>query len=258
MKVTVCELENGWLREERDWEWFLEQISRQASDLLLLPEMALFDWLCGTPDVDEARWREAVEAHERWIDRFAECPVPRIVGSRPVLVEGEPYNQGFVWDRAHGLRPIHTKYYLPDEEGFWEATWYRRARAPQFLGHDLGELKVGMMICTDLWFQQHAREYAESGVHLLVCPRATPSPTWERWRTGGQCASVVAGAYGLSSNLSGPNRQGPDFGGAGWVIEPEEGEVLGVTDKDRPFLTVTIDPGEAERAKLSYPRYVRS
>ena len=44
------------------------------------------------------------------------------------------------------------------------------------------------------------------------------------------------------------------FGGLGWIVGPE-GEVLGVTSQERPFVTVEIDPGLAEQAKHTYPRY---
>ena len=46
------------------------------------------------------------------------------------------------------------------------------------------------------------------------------------------------------------------FGGAGWVIEPEEGNVLGVTSQDKPLLTVEIELESAKKAKRTYPRYV--
>ncbi|MCP4371705.1 MAG: hypothetical protein GY797_26840, partial [Deltaproteobacteria bacterium] len=46
------------------------------------------------------------------------------------------------------------------------------------------------------------------------------------------------------------------WGGSGWVIEPEEGEVLGVTSQEKPFLTMNIDLEVAEIAKNTYPRYV--
>ena len=59
---------------------------------------------------------------------------------------------------------------------------------------------------------------------------------------------MVAGAYCLSSNLG---------GGQGWIIEPEEGKVLGVTDGKRPFLTIEIDLTHADKSKQTYPRYVQ-
>lgn len=67
---------------------------------------------------------------------------------------------------------------------------------------------------------------------------------------------MVAGAFGLSSNRAGPGPTGGfDWAGRGWVVDPD-GEVLGVTSAGEPFLTLEVDPAEAEAAKSSYPRYV--
>ena len=73
---------------------------------------------------------------------------------------------------------------------------------------------------------------------------------------GGQAAAVVSGAYCLSSNLSGTTTEGGDYAGVGWIIEPSEGKVLGLTSSQKPFLTLDIDVGEADRVKKTYPRYV--
>jgi N-carbamoylputrescine amidase len=80
--------------------------------------------------------------------------------------------------------------------------------------------------------------------------------TVEKWLVGGRAAAIVAGAYSLSSNRTSPEGSSPVFGGQGWVVSPE-GEVLGLTLRQRPFVTVEIDLLEAERAKGTYPRYVK-
>jgi len=107
-----------------------------------------------------------------------------------------------------------------------------------------------------LWFNAHARRYANQGVHLLVCPRVTPWASTDKWIAGGRTAAVVSGAFCLSSNLSGPHVEGLAFGGAGWIMEPEAGGVLGLTSPETPFLTIDTDPNEARKAKTTYPRYV--
>ena len=100
-----------------------------------------------------------------------------------------------------------------------------------------------------------AREYATQGVHLLVCPRATPAPTTDKWIAGGRAAAVVAGAYCLSSNFNGFCCPELDFGGTGWIIGPD-GDLLGLTSAQKPYLSLEIDPAAAEAAKKTYPRYV--
>jgi N-carbamoylputrescine amidase len=92
---------------------------------------------------------------------------------------------------------------------------------------------------------------------LLLCPRATPSTSTGTWLAGGRAAANISGAYCLSSNFNGKNTSTIDFGGTGWITEPEEGDVLGKTDENSPFLTLEIDVQAAENAKLTYPRYVK-
>ena len=255
MKVTVCELSNNWLSSKGAWDDFVTHIRQEDSDLVVLPEMALYDWLAGTRHVDAKRWESAVEAHDYWIERFADLSASTVVGSRPIVRNGSRHNEGFVWRHDGGYRAVHTKYYLPDEEGFWEASWYQRGER-RFTVTPIAGLNIGMMICSDLWFQAHAREYSKQAIHLLICPRATPVHTTERWVVGGRAAAVAAGAYCLSSNLSGPNLEGPNFGGRGWVIEPHLGDIIGTTSESKPLLTIDIDITEAEKAKLTYPRYI--
>nr|NJM01854.1 hypothetical protein [Desulfobacula sp.] len=50
---------------------------------------------------------------------------------------------------------------------------------------------------------------------------------------------------------------GEDFGGTGWIMEPDRGRVLKTTTKSRPFLTLDIDLAAAKKAKSGYPRYVK-
>ena len=59
----------------------------------------------------------------------------------------------------------------------------------------------------------------------------------------------------LSSNLTGRTEDGRDFGGNGWIIDPE-GNVLGLTSDEKPFLTLDLDLSISHHAKQTYPRYV--
>ena len=47
------------------------------------------------------------------------------------------------------------------------------------------------------------------------------------------------------------------WGGKGWIIEPEEGDILALTSPSQPIITLDIDLTVARRAKSTYPRYVR-
>ena len=255
MKVTVCEMINQPDRFEQDWKALSDHVKSAVSDLVLLPEMPFYPWLASTKGCDPGRWRASVKIADQWISRLEELAPATVLGTRPVLQNNRRLNEGFCWDATEGYRAVHRKYYLPDEEGFWEASWYERGEY-DFSAAQCQKARVGFLICTELWFNNHARDYAQQGVHLIVCPRATPRASVDKWVAGGRIAAVVAGAYCLSSNYSGSGADGPEWGGTGWVIEPEEGEILGLTSEKDPFLTLDIDLKAAEKAKCTYPRYV--
>jgi N-carbamoylputrescine amidase len=255
MKITVCELPNDFLLFENAWEQLVEHVGEELSQIVLLPEMPFSPWLAQSKEFDEYRWEEAIENHTRWITRLEELAPALVISTRPVTSSGIRFNLGYIWDDRKGMQDVHAKYYLPDEEAFWEASWYQRGDG-KFSLVDTSKGKVGFQICTELWFTQHARQYGKDGIHFLVCPRATPTPTANKWIAGGQTAAVVSGAYCLSSNLSGKTPDGGDFAGVGWIIEPGEGRVLGLTSPEQPYLTIDVDPTRAEKAKKTYPRYV--
>lgn len=111
------------------------------------------------------------------------------------------------------------------------------------------------MVCTDLWFTEHARAYGKAGVNVIANPRATEAFSSEKWLVGGRAAAIVSGAYCLSSNRGWRGTTGVEFGGTGWIIDPD-GAVLATTSDNEPFVTVDIDLQVAAAAKQTYPRYV--
>ncbi len=254
MRVTVCELNDAQDAFARDWKRLVAHVKAESSQLVLLPEMPFCSWFAVTDQFNAALWQHAVAAHDAWLARLIELAPAVVLGSRPVNEATRRLNQGFVWDQAAGYRAAHLKYYLPNEDGFWEASWYERGDG-RFIPICCGAARIGFQICTDLWFMERARAYGKAGVHLIVNPRATAQPTLDKWLVGGRAAAVVAGAYSLSSNRVSDDASTVTFGGQGWIIGPD-GDVLGLTSPERPFVTIEIDLDEAERAKSTYPRYV--
>lgn len=255
MKVTVCQLDNRPDRLERDWRRLDEHVRGVGSDLVLLPEMCFAEWLAARPQADGARWQAAVEAHEAWLGRLDELAPATVVSSRPVLDGEARRNRAYVHAPGAGLTDVHDKAYLPDEEGFWEASWYGAGPA-DFPVFEAAGARCGVQICTEMWFLRHARDYAEAGAHLLCVPRATGYEMTGAWLAGGRTAGVVAGAFCLSSNLWQPPGGAANLGGVAWITDPQ-GQVLATTSPETPFATAEVDPGAAEAAKATYPRYVR-
>lgn len=253
MKVTVCELSDSEDGFARDWEQLAAHVRAEKSDLVLLPEMPFCPWFAWRPDFEISIWRDAVTAHERWLERLTKLEPAVVLGTRPVNRSGQRLNEGFCWTQAEGYQIAHYKYYLPNEPGFWEASWYSRGDG-NFTTTQCGETLVGFEICTELWAFERARSYGKAGVHVIATPRATPRTSLEKWLVGGRATAVTAGAFSLSSNHVGSASDPVHLGGQGWIVDPE-GEVLGLTSQEQPFVTTEIDLDIAQQAKLTYPRY---
>jgi N-carbamoylputrescine amidase len=238
----------------RDWERLVNHVQNEKSDLVLLPEMPFYPWLFWRNRFDSELWTKSMEAHKKWLERCEELVPACVLGSNPSESGKVRLNQGFVWDEENGYKKAHDKFYLPDEDGYWEATWYSRGDG-EFNTVQCSQASVGFLICSGIWFFERSRQYGKLGAHIVVCPRATPKSTLDKWLVAGQAAAVVSGAYSLSSNRVGPEGNPAELGGKGWIIEPD-GRVLGVTSQAQPFLTCDIDLTAANKAKDTYPRYI--
>lgn len=254
MNVTVCQLDDDPEQLQRDWLALAAHVATAGSDLVVLPEMPFAPWFAARRTYDPGTWQAAVDRHAGWLDRLGELDCAWVAGTRPVNTPHGRRNEAFLWSAEMGYRAAHSKFYLPDDDGFWEASWYGRGEA-QFTPLEAAEVRLGFLICTELWFFEQARQLGQTGVHLLITPRSTLFETREKWLVAGRAAAVVSGAYQLSSNRTRRAAIEPRFGDWGWIIDPD-GTVLGLTDAERPFVTYEIDLEQAEAAKLTYPRYV--
>lgn len=254
MKVTVCELNDYPAAFEQEWAGLVAHVQAARSDLVLLPEMPFYPWFPRTRPFQAQVWEAARTAHQAGLARLPGLAPAAVLGTRPVEQGKLRLNEGFCWEAVNGYRAAHAKRYLPDEDGFWEATWYGRG-PDDFTPFQAAGAACGFLICTELWFLERARAYGRQGVEILANPRGTLYATREKWLLGGRVAAVVSGAFCLSSNRCGPPGAAPVYGGLGWVIDPD-GEVLGLTSPQQPFLTIEIDLQAARRAKGTYPRYV--
>ncbi len=233
MEITVCETSDDdfW----KDWSNIAN-----TSGIILLPELPAYSWFPRYPMFDERIWNEALKAHDRLIAEFKDNVV---VSTRPVEINGKRLNQAFLWSGEYV--PIRSKCHMPNEEGFYERRWFERGDRNVKIVEWKG-IRLGVLICSEVFFQELAREYAKLGVHVIFVPRATQAI--RRWLVALKMTAIVSGAFVASSN-----RYGNGFSGRSWVISPE-GEVIASTSQRRNFVTVDIDVNDAEIAKRTYPR----
>lgn len=257
MKVTVCELSDNEQDFINDWHQLKIHLDQNESQLLLLPELPFNKWIANEQDPTDAAKIKSIEKHEEWITALKQLNVKHVVYSKPVLSGGKFFNTAFVYDKVSGHRKIHAKSFFPQESHFWEESWYQPEELRTFDVIELPEIKIGVLICTEMWFTQYAREYAKQGIDILLCPRATGIESLSQWIRCGQTLSVISGAFCISSNKSGLGDNNFQWGGGGWIAEPVNGKLAGITDSGEKFVTKDVDINKSRAAKNKYPLYVR-
>ena len=253
MRVTVCELPHESRALAAAWAALCEHTRANASELVLLPEFAMAEPIWESGQFSAARWLGALALSGFYLGRLPELCVEYVVGTRPAQMDGRRLNQGFLWSAARGVQPLRSKFYLPDQPGNWEATWFQKGD-PMFPVFHAGPVSFGLNICTELWALETYAAYAALGVGVLLLPRATSFATAPMWLAGGVTAAVRSGAFSLSSNRVDPTGT---CGGQGWIIAPG-GEILATTSVAEPFVTRDLELRVAGEAKETYPRYVFS
>jgi N-carbamoylputrescine amidase len=251
MRVTVCELPHETRALAAAWAALCDHTAAHASQLVLLPEFAMVEPVWESEHFDAARWSAIETLSDLQLRFLPELRAEYVVGTRPVRINGRRLNQGYLWSAAAGVQPLRSKYFMPEEPGWWEATWCQRGD-PEFPKFHAGPVSFGVNICTELWALETYAAYAALGVELLLSPRATGAATTETWLAMGVVAAVRSGAFSLSSNRV--DAAGA-CGGSGWIIDPA-GDILAITSAAEPFATREIDLARAAKARDSYPRYV--
>lgn len=234
------------------WDALRQQVEALRPDILVTNEMPFGRWLPDADSFDADAAHRSVSLHELGINALAAIGVPAVISSRPVWAGDRLANEAFALASGR-VTPLHRKQYFPEEAGWYEATWFR-GDAGGFAVYELAGLKIGVLLCTELMFNERARGYGRAGAELIVVPRATGLAN-ASWFTAGAMAAIVSGSYVVSSNRAGRAAAGPTFGGRGFAFAPD-GNLLAETSTAEPVKIVVLDVTAPRRQKAEYPCYV--
>lgn len=251
MKVACVEWPEGLLPDTAAFERVVADVAEAAPDVLVANEMPFGDWLADRAEFDLDLAAASVDAHERGLEALKRLGVPLVLSSRPVWAGERLANEAFALIGGEVI-PLHRKCYFPAEAGWHEDAWFMPGDGT-FKVAALNGLNIGVLLCTELMFNEHARSLGRAGADLIVAPRATGSTPM--WRTACAMAAIVSGAYVVSSNRSG-RRGDATFAGNGLAMAPN-GELIGMTTVDEPLFVFDLDPDKARAQKREYPCYVR-
>lgn len=150
----------------------LAQVARARdeldADLIVFPELAL----TGYPPEDLVLRPGFMRATEAALDELA-----REVHGIDVLVghpraEGEKRFNSVSWLREGAVIGTYDKWDLPNYAVFDERRYFVPGHSPLVV--EVAGVKVGVIICEDMWTPEAARAAREAGAQIIVSPNASP------------------------------------------------------------------------------------
>jgi N-carbamoylputrescine amidase len=252
LKVAFVEWPEALSTEHAQWRALKDAVIAARPDILVTNELPFGEWLAeGALFSDEAA-HLSLRVHENGLRGLIDLNLPAIISSRPVWNGKRLANEAFVLENGM-VRPLHRKQYFPNEPGWYESEWYSGDDSGFDVAEVLG-LRVGVLLCREAMFNERARAYGRQRASLIVLPRAS-GVNIESRKIAGAMASLVSGAYVLSSNRNGRSRGNTRFGGGGFAYAPQ-GKLLAVTTSIDPVRTVDLDPEMVASAQRDYPCHV--
>jgi N-carbamoylputrescine amidase len=252
LKIAFVEWPENLSTGNPPWVELRDSVTAVHPDILVTNELPFGPWLADGPVFSEKEAHLSFRAHEEGLEGLIDLALPAVISSRPVWNGKRLANEAFVLENGVA-RPLHRKQYFPNEPGWFESEWY----AGDGSGFDVAEvlgIRVGVLLCTEAMFNERARAYGKQKASLIVVPRAS-GVNIESWKIAGAMASLVSGAYVVSSNRIGRSEDGTQFGGGGFACAPQ-GRLLAMTSPPHPLGTLELDPKMSRLAQGAYPCYV--
>ncbi len=145
---------------------------RGGADLLVTPELSL----CGYPPEDLLLRPAFLEACERQLGALAAATSdgPALLVGFPEVAAGKRYNAAGLL-RGGRVSTVYRKQILPNYTVFDEQRYF--AAGSEACVIEVAGVRVGVIICEDVWFPGPARAAHLAGAQVLVVPNGSPYHT---------------------------------------------------------------------------------
>jgi len=145
-----------------------EQARQAGADLLMTPEMLL----TGYPPEDLLFRPALQEKVQTQLDRLAvEVKDLTVIVGYPVIRNGQVFNAAGVLHQGQWIAEYH-KACLPNDQVFDEKRYYAAGEQPVVV--ELKGIKLGLLICEDLWHPGPAQASVGAGAEALLVLNASP------------------------------------------------------------------------------------
>jgi predicted amidohydrolase len=225
-------------------------LSGVKADLIVLPELFSTGYLFESRE--ELRGLAEDESGESYtfLKRLSKDMGTAIVASIAEREAEECYNTCLLCDGGE-IKARYRKVHLFDRE----KELFTPGDLP-FPVHDLGGVRIGMMVCFDWIFPESARVLAIKGAQIICHPSNLVLPYCPRAMIT-RC--IENGVFAITANRVGAEaRAGLDltFIGLSQVVAPRGDILIRATEKEEVVRVIDIDPSEADDKMVTRRNHV--
>lgn len=150
----------------------VDSARRAGADLVVTPELSL----CGYPPEDLLLRPAFLQACASELARLApRVAGPTVVVGYPELGKGGLRHNAVAVIRDGRIIAGYRKHTLPNYTVFDEQRYFAPGTEPCVF--DVAGVRVGVVICEDIWFPEPARRSRDKGAELIVVPNGSPYHT---------------------------------------------------------------------------------
>jgi NAD+ synthase (glutamine-hydrolysing) len=146
-----------------------------GADLVVTPELSL----CGYPPEDLLLRPAFMQACARELSDLArQITGVKVLVGFPETMDGKNYNAAAVLS-AGGVDGVYHKQQLPNYTVFDEERYFVPGAVPLVI--DVAGIRVGVVICEDIWFPGPVAAARDAGAQVLVVPNGSPYHTRQQF-----------------------------------------------------------------------------
>ena len=241
MKVGFFQFSPIFGEKNKNLSKVIQTISKVNADLIVLPELFTTGYAFESKDELIPLAEEIPGPTTLEIKKLSSEHKVSIVGGIAEISNNKLYNSSFLVTPQGNLK-IYRKAHL-----FFKENIYFTPGDTRFEVHDIGEAKVGLLICFDWIFPEAMRSLALKGAEIichsanLVMPHCQPAMLTRALEN--RIFIITANRIGVERGLK--------FTGKSQIVSPE-GKILARAGDDQESLCIIdIDPGEARNKQLN-------
>jgi len=249
MKIMLAQRKSHVGDIERNLSVIESVVSKSEADLIIFPELFMSGYL---PRDEVSSIAEAEDGPTvSKISQICSDSSKSVIFGMPLRsskINGQVTNSAIVAD-SRGNVARYDKTFLPTFGPFEEALYFSEGRDASLA--EVSGVKIGVMICYDIFFPELSKLLALRGADLIVCISASPTATVENFMRLLPARAIETASYFAYVNSVGVHLD-LVFGGMSRLLNPR-GEVL---TEAGPLEEQTVT-GEFDPASLELYRRMR-